>query len=253
MDEIDLTAVQERVDATLPYDPDASCITLVTGATRDEVLRALGGDPAAEPIEVEQAFEDGHEAVAALFEVPSGVVAVEFNGYEGSRSDRRRRDQRFPVPPQRCLRQPPRDLVGGARPAGRPRSTRSRYGRETASSSCPRRSSARNTPTSNRGSTPGCGRRRRRPDRLQARAQVSGRRWCFRGDHIVGPSGWADPRLPGADGVHPARWLRRNASSRRRSRRCVRRARAAGMGSHSNWSTSSLGTKSVGHATVAHQ
>jgi hypothetical protein len=92
VDADELAAVEARVSASLPYDEEASTITLVASLSLPEVLEAFGGDPAAPPISLEDEWwdEDCPEAVA-LYEVSGGVAAVEFNGYEGSRDEVLRR------------------------------------------------------------------------------------------------------------------------------------------------------------------
>jgi hypothetical protein len=64
---------------------EAGCITLVAGASVKKVLKAFGAD-ADERIAVSQVLDDAQTAVS-LIEVDGGVIAVEFNGFQGSRPE----------------------------------------------------------------------------------------------------------------------------------------------------------------------
>ncbi|MEZ0579122.1 DUF6461 domain-containing protein [Nocardioides sp. MH1] len=66
----------------------AACVTLVAGSTVEEVLERFGAD-ASIILEGEDAYGGGskYPASVAAVDVPGGVVAVEDNGYEGSRPE----------------------------------------------------------------------------------------------------------------------------------------------------------------------
>ena len=64
----------------------AACITAITGSSTDEVLAAFGADPAAPTLASEQAAF-GPEPTVATITVPGGVLAVENNGWQGSRPE----------------------------------------------------------------------------------------------------------------------------------------------------------------------
>jgi Family of unknown function (DUF6461) len=62
---------------------EAGCVTLIAGALAKKVLTAFGAD-ADERIPVAEVLDDAQAAVSVV-EVDGGVIAVEFNGYQGSR------------------------------------------------------------------------------------------------------------------------------------------------------------------------
>lgn len=59
---------------------DAACVTVVTGRSVADVLSAFGADPAVE-VDVEDAYEDD---MVSVVESGGAVLAVEFNGFQGS-------------------------------------------------------------------------------------------------------------------------------------------------------------------------
>lgn len=67
---------------------EAACVTLVAGATARDVLDAFGADTSIALTE-EDAFGGGgtHFASVAARQVAGGVVAVELNGFQGSKPD----------------------------------------------------------------------------------------------------------------------------------------------------------------------
>jgi hypothetical protein len=69
---------------------DAACVTVVVGLDTHEVLRAFGADPSAS-VSIADASEAAYDEDAAgddlyvcLQTIPGAVLAVEFNGYQGS-------------------------------------------------------------------------------------------------------------------------------------------------------------------------
>jgi hypothetical protein len=84
----ELAAVQTRLDASLPYDPEASTITVVVGLSAREVLEAFGADPDEPPVAHEDTWDDDTDPETVLLvERPGYVITVEFNGFEGSRHE----------------------------------------------------------------------------------------------------------------------------------------------------------------------
>lgn len=69
MDAAELEAIRARLDASLPFDDEASTITVVVGLSAAEVLEAFGGDPAEPPVALEETWDDGL-AVVVLVELP---------------------------------------------------------------------------------------------------------------------------------------------------------------------------------------
>jgi hypothetical protein len=81
---IDSYAWLNADDATILAQ--AGCVTVVTGATASHVLKAFGARTD-HTHTVDDAFLlEGHAAVCVV-DVPGGVVAVEINGYQGSRAE----------------------------------------------------------------------------------------------------------------------------------------------------------------------
>ena len=78
--------VEARLVATFGrfYVSEGSCITVVSNASVDVVLAALGGDPGRAQVRMLDALEE-EEAVVALAQRDGAVLAVEPNGLEGSR------------------------------------------------------------------------------------------------------------------------------------------------------------------------
>jgi hypothetical protein len=81
---IDSYAWLNDEDATILAQ--AGCVTLVTGATARHVLKAFGARTDRTHTASEAFLLDGQPA-ACVVDVPGGVVAVEFNGYQGSRAE----------------------------------------------------------------------------------------------------------------------------------------------------------------------
>ncbi|MEO3778698.1 DUF6461 domain-containing protein [Micromonospora sp. B11E3] len=67
----------------------AATVTVATGATVEEVLRAFGADPdrptAIRDIEKDLSLRRGADPWVAVLDTAEAVLAVEFNGFEGSR------------------------------------------------------------------------------------------------------------------------------------------------------------------------
>lgn len=63
---------------------DAACVTAAPGANKADVLAAFGAEPATIPV-AETDF--GVMPAVGVVEVPGGIVAVEVNGWEGSRAE----------------------------------------------------------------------------------------------------------------------------------------------------------------------
>jgi hypothetical protein len=64
----------------------AGCVTVVTGATVSAVLNAFGARTDRTYAVDDTFLREAHTA-ACVVDVPGGVVAVEFNGYQGSRAE----------------------------------------------------------------------------------------------------------------------------------------------------------------------
>ncbi len=85
MEEVDLAVIEERIDTALQHDSLASCVVLVAGASRGEILTAFGvGEEQSPQHYLELA---GDHPWVALFEYPGGYVTVEDNGIEGVRPE----------------------------------------------------------------------------------------------------------------------------------------------------------------------
>lgn len=67
----------------------AATVTVVTGATRDQVLCAFGANPRHQPERFRdlQLMSAGRDLGVAVLDTGDAVVAVEFNGFRGSRED----------------------------------------------------------------------------------------------------------------------------------------------------------------------
>ncbi|MBU2670351.1 hypothetical protein KOI35_43305 [Actinoplanes bogorensis] len=71
---------------------EAATVTVVTGSTREQVLRAFGADPARpQPFgdiqrELDEEFDYGVGPWVTVLETGGAVLVVEFNGYEGAES-----------------------------------------------------------------------------------------------------------------------------------------------------------------------
>jgi hypothetical protein len=65
---------------------DAACVTAIADAAVEAVLAAFGADPSIE-LTGNDAFGDDYGGAVAAHAVPGGVVAVELNGYQGSRGE----------------------------------------------------------------------------------------------------------------------------------------------------------------------
>jgi hypothetical protein len=87
----DLASARARLER-LPYDPELGCLSVVAGAAVEDVLVALGGDPA-EPVVPVVPVQDVPIGLpsAVVFAAAGGAVALEFGGREGSRPEVMRR------------------------------------------------------------------------------------------------------------------------------------------------------------------
>jgi hypothetical protein len=61
----------------------AATVTVVTGSSPEQVVAAFGGDPA-RPVPVDEALTNGLDPWVAVLPVDGAVLAVEFNGYQGT-------------------------------------------------------------------------------------------------------------------------------------------------------------------------
>jgi hypothetical protein len=66
--------------------PDAMCITVATGLSPEEALVAFGADPDAEPVALAD-LVDGEDSSVAVVPLAGAVVAIEDNGWQGSRRE----------------------------------------------------------------------------------------------------------------------------------------------------------------------
>jgi len=62
---------------------DAGCVTLVKGRTVEEVLAAFRAETSVK-VPIEDAFGDGEEGFVSVIPSGEGVVAFEYNGFQGS-------------------------------------------------------------------------------------------------------------------------------------------------------------------------
>lgn len=75
-----------------PVISQASCVTVVTGLSAEEVLRAFGADPASRPWREEETRQSaGLRQWVSVREVDGVVIAFEDNGFQGSLGDVLRR------------------------------------------------------------------------------------------------------------------------------------------------------------------
>jgi hypothetical protein len=64
---------------------DAACVTVVVGKDSAGVLLAFNVDPASSvPICESDGYVSGNTAYVSVLDVPGAVIAVEFNGFQGS-------------------------------------------------------------------------------------------------------------------------------------------------------------------------
>lgn len=85
MEEIDLAAVEERIDTALQHDSTASCVVLIAGMSRGQILAAFGVTEDQTPQNYLELA--GEHPWVAIFEFPGGYVTVEDNGIEGVRPE----------------------------------------------------------------------------------------------------------------------------------------------------------------------
>lgn len=71
---------------TGPGRPEAMCITVATGLSPDEALLAFGADPDPEPVALAD-LVDGEDLSVAVVPLDGAVVAIEDNGWQGSRRE----------------------------------------------------------------------------------------------------------------------------------------------------------------------
>ena len=85
VEEIDLVAVEERIDTALQHDSTASCVVLIAGMSRGQILAAFGVTEDQPP----QGYLElaGEHPWVAIFEFAGGYATVENNGIEGVRPE----------------------------------------------------------------------------------------------------------------------------------------------------------------------
>jgi hypothetical protein len=65
---------------------EAACVTVVTGTAPEPVLQSFGAEGAPRRLAPHDALDEV-DPMVAIARIPAGTVAVEYNGYEGSRQE----------------------------------------------------------------------------------------------------------------------------------------------------------------------
>ena len=72
---------------TEPWGPDAMCITVATGLPAEDVLLAFGADPDGPTIAAADVVYEENPTTVAVVPLDGAVVAIEDNGWQGSRRE----------------------------------------------------------------------------------------------------------------------------------------------------------------------
>jgi hypothetical protein len=81
---MDLSSWQWLRDGRSPL-ADAGCVTAVAGTDADLVLESFGADP--EPLAPGEVNWPGESPMVSVAQADDGVIAMEVNGFQGSREE----------------------------------------------------------------------------------------------------------------------------------------------------------------------